>query len=107
MTYNFFITVAEIGKDLGVSRQRVHQIVKTFDLNYTKIGSMLLIDKASYNKYRKLRTRRDLAGMAGRKEVKFIRTAVHDTVCEACGAFAVNWKGIVVCENRHNYVQKK
>ncbi|MCK4822063.1 hypothetical protein KA005_40245 [bacterium] len=101
MTFNFFVTVAEIGADLGVTRQRVHQIIKTFDLNYKKIGSMLLIDKASYNKYCKLRLRRDLAGMAGRTETKFIHTAIHDTVCKSCGAFAVNWEGTIACEKGH------
>ena len=101
MTYNFFVTVAEIGEDLGVTRQRVHQIIKTFDLDYTKIGSMLLIDKASYSEYCKLRLRRDLAAAAGRKETKFIRTATHDTVCPVCEAYAVHWKDKTACESGH------
>ena len=102
-----FVTAKDIAQDLGVSKQRVHQIIKNQNLAISKIGNMLLVDKESYLAYLKLRKRRGLAGKAGRKEVKFIRTAIHDTVCESCGAFAVNWKGTVVCENRHNYIQEE
>ena len=103
MTINSFITTGEIAADLGVTRQRVHQIIKEFNLDFAKIGSMLLVDKSDYNKYAKLRKRRDLATEAGRSEITFIRTAIHDTVCQICRSFAVNWEGTIACEQGHKY----
>ena len=96
-----FITAMDIAKDLGVSRQRVHQIIKDQNIEHSKIGNLLLVDKISYSIYLKLRRRRDLATAAGRKEIKLIRSAEYDIFCPVCGSFAVNWKGTVACENGH------
>ena len=96
-----FITAMDIAKDLGVSRQRVHQIIKDQNIEHSKIGNLILVDKISYAIYLKLRKRRDLATAAGRKEIKLIRSAEYDTFCSVCGDFAVNWKGTIACENGH------
>lgn len=99
--YNSFITTAEIAGWLNISRQRVHQIIKDHELGVIKKGSMLLVNLKDYNKYILQRRRRDLAAAAGRLETKFIKTAIHDTVCNKCEAFAINWKGVIACENEH------
>ena len=96
-----YISVREIAVDLGISRQRVHQIVKEQDLGISKIGNLTLINREDYKFYKKLRLRRDLAMAAGRKEFKLIHTAEHDTVCPACKGFAVKWDGIIACERKH------
>ena len=96
-----FITVMDIAKDLGVSKQRVHQIIKSHNIDHSKIGNLILVDKISYNLHLKLRKRRDLANAAGRKEIKLIRSAEYDLFCPVCGSFAVKWKGTVACENGH------
>lgn len=98
-----FITAAEIAKDLGVTRQRVHQIIHNQNLTFSKLGNMLLIDKESYAEYLILRKRRDLANAAGYKETKFIRTEKYDTVCPVCGAYALHWKENTICENGHTF----
>ena len=104
---NSFITTGEIAADLNITRQRVHEIIKEYDLDFAKIGTMLLVDKSDYNKYAKLRKRRDLLTAAGRSEIKFIRSAIHDTVCTMCGFFAVNWEGTIACEQGHIYSREK
>lgn len=101
-----FITVSDIAKDLGITRQRVHQIINTKDFETQKIGHMVVIDKRDYALYKKRKLRRDLANAAGRKETKFIRTAIHDTVCKTCGAFAVTWKGTTACKAGHKEVKE-
>lgn len=100
-----FVTVMDIAQDLDITRQRVHEIIKDFDLKYSKVGNMLLIDKESYQAYLKLRKRRDLAKAAGRKENKFIYDPAVDTICPNCGNYAVLWKGVFACENGHRYNQ--
>ena len=98
---NPFITVSEIGAELGITRQRVHQIIKEQNLGHFKSGSMLFVTKSDFNEYAFLRRRRDLATAAGRKETKLIKSAIRDTVCRVCGAYAVKWEGTIACENGH------
>ena len=101
-----FITAQDIASELDITRQRAHQIIKEQGFEYSKIGNMLLIDKAKYNLYLKRRKRRDLASAAGRMEIKLIKHSLDDTICSICGSFAVNWKGTVACENGHIYKEK-
>lgn len=96
-----FVTASDIAKDLGISRQRAHQIINTQKMRTSKIGYMIVVDKNDYALYKKRRLRRDLAGKAGRLEIKLIKTAIHDCKCEECGAYAVNWKGTTACANGH------
>ena len=96
-----FVTAAEIAKDLGISRQRVHQIIAAQAFETQKIGYMVVVEKRDYALYKKRRLRRDLAAAAGRLEIKLIKTALHDTACPTCGDFAVNWKGTIACKNGH------
>lgn len=101
-----FVSVSEIVSDLGISRQRVHQIIKEQGLGTRKFGNITLINTEDYKFYLKLRKRRDLAFVAGRKEFKLIRTAEYDTVCPTCGSFAVNWDDKIACENDHVFYMK-
>ena len=96
-----FVTAAEIAKDLGITRQRAHQIINAQGFEVQKIGYMIVVDKQDYALYKKRRLRRDLAQAAGRLEIKLIKTAAHDTECEICGAYAVNWKGTTACTKGH------
>jgi len=96
-----FISASQMAKEMGLSRQRVHQIIKAQGMDTSKFGSLTVVDKKDYSLYLKRRLRRDLASKAGRLEMKLIKTAVHDTTCSICGAFAVNWKGTIACENGH------
>ena len=99
------MSVQEIKADLGVSRQRVHQIIKDRNLGTREFGNITLVNAADYKFYLKLRRRRDLATAAGRKAIKLIYSAEHDTSCNICQGFAVNWKGTVACEDGHVYNQ--
>ena len=96
-----FISASQMAKEMGLSRQRVHQIIKAQGMDTSKFGSLTVVDKKDYSLYLKRRLRRDLASKAGRLEMKLIKTAVHDTTCSLCGAFAVNWKGTIACKNGH------
>ena len=96
-----FVTAADIAKDLGISRQRVHQIIAAQGFGTQKIGYMVVVDKQDYALYKKRRIRRDLAKAAGRLEIKLIKTAVYDTECGTCGAYAINWKGTTACTQGH------
>ena len=101
-----WLSVREIVLDLGISRQRVHQIIKERNLGTRDYGNITLVNAADYKYYLKLRRRRDLANAAGRKEVKLIYSTEHDASCNVCGGFAVNWKGTVACEDGHVYQQQ-
>ena len=101
-----FISASQMAEGLGITRQRVHQIIKAQDMDTSKFGSLTVVDKKDYALYLKRRLRRDLANDAGRLETKLIKTALHDTVCH-CGAFAVNWKGTIACENGHIEKEEK
>ena len=96
-----YLTALDIARDLGVSRQRVHQIIKDFKLDFIDQWGRTLVTKKSYAAYKKLRTRRDLAQAAGRLSNKFIYDESVDTTCPACGAYAVIWRGFIACKNRH------
>lgn len=98
-----FVSVREIVKDLGIGRQRVHQIIKEHDLGSRKFGNMLLVNIEDYNYYLKLRRRRDLATAAGRKKNTLIRNAEVDQTCKVCGSYAVSWEGTVACKSGHVY----
>jgi len=96
-----FVSASQMAKELGITRQRVHQIIKSQRMDTDKIGLNVIVDKKDYSLYLKRRLRRDLASKAGRPEMKLIKTAVHDTTCSLCGAFAVNWKGTIACKEGH------
>ncbi len=98
-----YISVREIAVDLGITRQRVHQIIKERSLGISKIGNLTLINREDYKFYLKLRKRRELAAAAGRKENNIIHSATHDTICDNCGGFAVKWERTISCENGHDY----
>ncbi len=38
-----FVTVQEAAEIMGLSRQRIHQLIPTYDLEYRQIGEFLLI----------------------------------------------------------------
>ena len=98
-----WITVREIAEDLGITRQRVHQIIKERGLGTRKLGNLTLVNREDYKFYLKLRRRRDLAKAAGRGENSLIYSAERDTICKICGGFAVWWEGTLACENEHTY----
>jgi len=96
-----FISASQMAEGLGITRQRVHQIIRAQGMDTSKFGSLTVVDKKDYALYLKRRLRRDLAKNAGRLEMKLIKTAVHDTTCSLCGSFAVNWKGTIACKEGH------
>lgn len=96
-----FLPVRDIAKDLGVSRQYVHQVIKAQDMSTIKMGNIILVDRHDYALYKKRRLRRDLAAQAGRLSTKLIKTAEFDIECPICGKFAVIWKGTSYCVNNH------
>jgi len=96
-----YIAVRDIAQDLGVSRQFVHQVIRSQNMETMKMGNILLVDRQDYNLYKKRRIRRDLAARAGRLSTKLIKTAEHDLACPICGEVAINWKGTIACINNH------
>ena len=100
-TYDPFVTVAEMSAELGISRQRAHQLIDEHKLTHIKKGAMLLVEKADYNLLCRWRRRRDLAAAAGRLSIKLIRASDIDTICGICGSYAVDWKGTIACEQGH------
>ena len=102
MTEFDYITTTEMREDLGgVSRQYIHQIIKSQTMRTIKRGGIVMVKSTDFQLYKKRRLRRDLAQLAGRESLKFIKTADFDTKCPKCKRFAVNWKGTIACVNGH------
>ena len=98
-----WISIREMADDLGVTRQRAHQIVKDHNLRTKKYSGFTLVNHEDYFYYLKLAGRRDLAAAAGRKSNTMIRTGKYDTTCQVCGSFAVKWEGRTACMVGHEY----
>jgi len=60
MAYDPYLTVAEITAILGVTRQRVHQIIKDHSLVHIKKGPIILVEKKSFQEYKQKRLNRGI-----------------------------------------------